>query len=286
MAILKLLSYFYWIFDIICCYIELGCVCSIEPKTVISVQEYNVVLINALGHGYSSTVYKVHINFNIYALKMTKVVDAVTHYHAEKELQCLQLLKDIPYVINLIAFEASNTNYHLLFEYAPYTLHQMMPKLKNSSIVVSLMVEICRAVLSLHQLNVIHKDIKPMNIVFVRPDKLKLIDFGFSEMLISHELTSEWLEGTLEYMAPECFIGEFYKYGLARDVWSIGCIYYELIIGDLPWLCVDDDEMINKISSLKYVDCHGNKILENLLQPNKNKRITTMGALKMFNKKL
>jgi serine/threonine protein kinase len=108
--------------------------------------------------------------------------------------------------------------------------------------------EILLAVEHLHDLGLIHRDIKPENIMLTEGTDeyvLKLIDFDTCEEIVSRRLSlavtpsdkvyrkrSTRVVGTLGYIAPESFSGE---YSTASDMFSIGVIFYILMTGDMPF---------------------------------------------------
>lgn len=73
---------------------------------------------------------------------------------------------------------------------------------------------------------IIHRDIKPENILLHNSKIIKIIDFGFCRKVEEDECSSPL--GTCEYKAPEVGRG---KYGFKSDVYSLGCVLYELLYG-------------------------------------------------------
>lgn len=90
------------------------------------------------------------------------------------------------------------------------------------------------AVAYLHQHSIVHRDIKPDNILFLdkSPEsKVMLGDFGLAKFM--NESTTTSYVGTLGYLAPEIIQRKSYNYKC--DIWSIGIVAYELITGKLPF---------------------------------------------------
>lgn len=105
--------------------------------------------------------------------------------------------------------------------------------------------EMVLCVALIHKLDVVHSDLKPANFVLVR-GKLKLVDFGIANA-IPDDTVNIYLEhqsGTPNYMAPESIKnmstgrqapGERFKFGKPSDIWSLGCILYQMAYGQQPF---------------------------------------------------
>jgi serine/threonine protein kinase len=131
--------------------------------------------------------------------------------------------------------------------------------------------DILTALSRLHEVGLIHRDIKPENIMFSNTDYdcLKLIDFDTCEEIGSDRLSattpsrkrmSRRVIGTLGYIAPESFAGE---YSTASDLFSVGVIFFILITGDMPF---DDsiyqlggDQLANSNDDIQIVGSPSNR---------------------------
>ena len=84
--------------------------------------------------------------------------------------------------------------------------------------------------------NVIHRDLKPANILLSEASDralLKIADFGFAKQLAEVASMAQTPCGSPLYMAPEIF--EMQEYDAKADVWSIGCIFFEMLVGTPPF---------------------------------------------------
>jgi serine/threonine protein kinase len=103
---------------------------------------------------------------------------------------------------------------------------------------LKLVVMIARAVQYGHEQGVIHRDLKPGNVLVGRDGTLKIIDFGVAHATGPAEMESEQarrgLVGTLAYMSPEQCEGDPARIDARTDVYSVGALLYELLVGQVP----------------------------------------------------
>jgi eukaryotic-like serine/threonine-protein kinase len=102
---------------------------------------------------------------------------------------------------------------------------------------VKLLIPIARALASAHQLGILHRDVKPSNIILSAAADPILTDFGIAKILETEETRGLTLSGvgigTPEYMAPEQGRGE--KVDARTDIYSLGIVFYELVTGRKPY---------------------------------------------------
>ena len=91
---------------------------------------------------------------------------------------------------------------------------------------------------------ILHRDLKPENIFLGADQSVKLGDFGLSKMIQSHDFASTYV-GTPFYMSPEICAGE--KYTLQSDIWSLGCIMYELCTKEPPFNANTHLQLVQRI---------------------------------------
>ncbi|MBM3975070.1 MAG: serine/threonine protein kinase [Planctomycetes bacterium] len=194
-----------------------------------------------LGSGFSGHVYrarKASIGKD-YAIKFLRVEDAGVARAAQMELENLRHfaqidhpnlvavedrgVKDgIPYVV--MAFAGAETLAAKLPQGAP-------PASADRARLLGWFVQATRGLAALHDHGLVHFDVKPHN-VFVKGDVARLGDYGMSKLVAGSRASLSSARGTPHYMAPEVLQGR----GDARsDVYSLGCLLYELLCGRTPF---------------------------------------------------
>ncbi|KAI5860699.1 kinase-like protein [Durotheca rogersii] len=97
-------------------------------------------------------------------------------------------------------------------------------------------------------MTILHRDLKPENVFLGEDNSVKLGDFGLSKMIQSHDFASTYV-GTPFYMSPEICAAE--RYTLKSDIWSLGCIIYELCAREPPFNAKTHFQLVQKIKEGK-----------------------------------
>ena len=148
----------------------------------------------------------------------TEIIQALQHNHI---VPCLDAGRDGRY-------------YYLVMPYLPGgTLKDMLDEsLLTLEEACAVLEQLTGALAYIHALGLLHRDIKPTNILFGRDSHLYLTDFGIASWLGENPVHNGHLMGTPHYMAPEIFDG----YVDARsEVYSVGILLYQLLTGCLPF---------------------------------------------------
>ncbi len=113
---------------------------------------------------------------------------------------------------------------------------------------VSIAAQIADGLAAAHAKGVIHRDVKPANVIVTPGGRLKLVDFGIAKLADQSRLTREGTAvGTAAYMSPEQIRGD--EIDARADIWALGVVLYEMVSGASPFAAESDHERIRRILS-------------------------------------
>ncbi|EEH60897.1 uncharacterized protein MICPUCDRAFT_5544, partial [Micromonas pusilla CCMP1545] len=211
--------------------------------------------LECVGQGGTCKVYKVLCpKRKTYALKRIRLQGREKETVAGflDEIRLLQNLRGKHNIIQLVDAEVCKNEglIYVVLEYGEIDLARLLSKrekqrakeLKEKEKGKEGMVE---AVGTIHEQKIVHSDLKPANFLFVE-GALKLIDFGIAKQDTSKSDTTNIVRdhqvGTVNYMSPEAILngqpsalGGPLKVGRASDIWSLGCILYQMVYGQTPF---------------------------------------------------
>jgi serine/threonine protein kinase/formylglycine-generating enzyme required for sulfatase activity len=155
----------------------------------------------------------------------------------EREAKALARLAH-PNIVSVIDYGEQDSTPYLVMVYLPGgTLKQRLGKPIPWQEAVRLLIPIARALQFAHSQNIVHRDVKPSNILITLSGEPMLTDFGIAKILDigeGHTLTGTGVGvGTPEYMAPEQWTGQS---GSLSDIYSLGVVLYEMLTGRKPYV--------------------------------------------------
>ncbi len=210
----------------------------------------NYKLLDKIGEGGMGSVYMAEQMRPVKRMVALKVIRAgldskqvVARFEAERQSLALMDHPNIAKVLDAGETEKGEPYFVMeLVKGVPITQYcdqnQLAPKDR-----VRLMIDVCSAVQHAHQKGIIHRDLKPSNILVAQYDDRpvpKVIDFGVAKA--THQKLTEktlytqlgQIVGTLEYMSPEQAVLNQLDVDTRADVYSLGVILYELLVGETP----------------------------------------------------
>ncbi|KAK6636437.1 Cell division protein kinase 1 [Polyplax serrata] len=145
----------------------------------------------------------------------------------------ISLLKELqnPNVVSLQDVIMEDTRLYLIFEFLTCDLKKYLDKLEKKYLeeaqLKSFLYQILEAILFCHQRRILHRDLKPQNLLVQGDNIIKIADlglgraFGIPVRAYTHEVVTLW------YRAPEILLGAL-RYSCPVDIWSVGCIFAEM----------------------------------------------------------
>lgn len=202
---------------------------KIANFSTIKFKDMDFFLINKIGKGGYSSVYKVCYKGEIYALKQIRIEDNESLNICLDEIDLLKKLGNYEFVIKMIDYEIKDEIVNILLEYGETDLQDLIKTGSLNIFYIKYLWEsILKILIFVHSNMIVHRDIKPANFVLVK-GKLKIIDFGISKSIKGDTTSILNYEkaGTLNYISPEQCSGK--KISRATDVWAAGCILYYMV---------------------------------------------------------
>jgi serine/threonine protein kinase len=197
----------------------------------------NYRILRRLGTGSFATVYLAeHLYIEkLAAIKLLHISINAQSYREFQEEARINARLEHPHIIRLLDFGFYQQTPYLVMEYAPNgTLRQLYPKksLMPPQQIINYVPQIAEALDYAHQQNVIHRDVKPENLLLNSRNELILSDFGIAILQQTQQSSAKGIAGTPLYMAPEQFRGSSLP---ASDQYALGIMVYEWLCGEPPF---------------------------------------------------
>lgn len=141
-----------------------------------------------------------------------------------------------PNIVEIYDVGEENGKHFIVMEYVRgRTLKQLVQQrgAMDKDEALSIMEQLVSAVIVAHKNNIIHRDIKPQNVLVKDDGTVKITDFGIATAKDAVQLTStDTVMGSVHYLAPELARGE--TASMQSDIYSLGIVFYELLTGNVP----------------------------------------------------
>lgn len=198
-------------------------------------------VLDILGQGSYGKIYKVREKAGEKRVIVIKEIDTSqlrSDYEALAEINVMARM-DSPFIVKYFdSFIQNNKKVNILMEYCEHgDLHSLLKKRKHpqdeskhkylsENRVWSFFIQICVGLYYMHSNNILHRDLKTLNIFLTKDNKLKIGDLGVAKILENAENFVTSKVGTPYYLSPE--VCEDRPYNNKSDIWSLGCILYEM----------------------------------------------------------
>lgn len=196
-------------------------------------------IVGKVGAGGMSDVYKAkdHILGRFVAIKVLKQEFSEDRNFVAKfrsEAQSAAGLEH-PNIVNIYDVGSEEGLYYIVMEYVEgITLKTYIEKKGQLSFkeAISIAIQVARGIESAHNKNIIHRDIKPQNIIISTEGKVKVTDFGIARAASSNTISSDVM-GSVHYASPEQARNGFVDN--RSDIYSLGIVMYEMVTGRVPF---------------------------------------------------
>ncbi|XP_036887491.1 MAPK/MAK/MRK overlapping kinase isoform X1 [Sturnira hondurensis] len=193
----------------------------------------NYRVIGKIGEGTFSEVVKMQSlrDGRYYACKqMKQPFESLEQANSLREVQALRCLNPHPHILTLheLLFDRKSGSLGLICELMDMNIYELIRGRRcplSESKVASYAYQLCRALDHVHRNGIFHRDVKPENIL-IKQGVLKLGDFGSCRSVYAKPPHTEYIS-TRWYRAPECLLTDG-CYSYKMDLWSAGCVLYEM----------------------------------------------------------
>ncbi len=196
-------------------------------------------ILEDVGSGGMSDVYKAkdHVLNREVAIKVlkqefTEDMSFVTKFR--REAQSAAVLEH-PNIVNIYDVGSEDGMYFIIMEYIEgITLKSYIERKErlNYKEVLSIAIQVGRGIQAAHEKGIIHRDIKPQNVIISTEGKVKVTDFGIAKAVSSNTINAEVM-GSVHYTSPEQARNGMVSY--QSDIYSLGIVMYEMITGRVPY---------------------------------------------------
>ena len=184
------------------------------------------VVLDYLGSGASGFVYKVEKDSEFYAVKACTNFEPAALRRFDREIRIAKALNH-PNIVRVYDYDMNASNPYFSMDLCDGTISKFI-KGKDFNELVSMAIDICEGIKALHMASVLHRDIKPDNIL-IKDGIVKVSDFSFG-FFVDHDSATltkiDQLIGTEGYIAPEVYQLGGHHATVSSDIYSLGCVLW------------------------------------------------------------
>ena len=250
-------------------------------------------IIEILGQGTFGKVFKVkkkdEPESEEFAMKVLKKAFLVKNNHLRYAITEANILKlsSHPFVIKLHYSFQTPENLYMILDYCPggdLAFHLNKRQIFDENEAKFFIAEVILAMEYIHSLNIIYRDLKPENILIDKYGHVKLADFGLAKEGVNDKQNAKSFCGSPAYLAPEMLQNK--GVGKAADIYQIGAVLYELLVGFPPYYTENIKKLYENIKAAKlqipnYISAPAKDLLQKLLNKNPKQRIGVVDKLEI-----
>jgi len=153
-----------------------------------------------------------------------------------------------PNIVKMLAAADVNDTHYLIMEYVEGgSLRDVLQREKKLTIqrILYIALDLADALTRAHRLKILHRDIKPGNVLIAEDGTPRLTDFGMARVQDVHVTQSGMIVGTLSYLSPEALQGD--NIDERSDIWAFGVMLYEMLTGERPFPETNPGSLITSI---------------------------------------
>ena len=249
-------------------------------------------IVNKIGTGGMSDVYKAKdltlgrfVAIKVLKAEFSEDINFVTKFRSEAQAAAGL---EHPNIVNIYDVGSENGLHYIVMEYVEgITLKTYIEKKGQLSFkeAVSIAIQVGRGIEAAHNKNIVHRDIKPQNIMISTEGKVKVTDFGIARAATSNTISSDVM-GSVHYSSPEQARNGFVDG--KSDIYSLGIVMYEMVTGRVPFdgdttvaVAIQhlQEEMVPPSVYAPNLPISMEKIILKCTQKNPDRRYSSMTAL-------
>jgi serine/threonine protein kinase len=246
-----------------------------------------IVYDKAIGKGASGIIFKGYHKGTKHDVAVKEIREPNLHdikRNIKTEIKLMKRLRH-PNIVELydVVLDYKKSAIYLVIEYCPqgdFSKFQRRKAIQEVH-VQKYMKQLMLGLKYLKENNIMHRDLKPQNILISKEGNLKLTDFGYAKVVNGTNAMIKTFCGSPLYMAPEIIKSKGVNdYSTKADLWSVGCIFYEMLTGYPPFYVNSMADLIKKIDDHDIIipkalniSNEAKELLFSLLQVDPQKRI-------------